>query len=397
MNDTTMNTPNASQSADTDPRQALGADALDEANRRASPRIAVASGFSPGLAAGVCGIALLGVFTFSSLSAQRTTAQSSQQALAAAPGNSAMTPGARPAQNPNIIPVGPPDPTPVLQKSGPPSSAMNTPDYAPNYGAMPRGAAFNAMATGPAPIDPRVAARLQSPTLVVDLSKTAAAANAAAAEAGNPMKNGAQGLGRTISGEERSIARAGQLGNTSHLVPEGTVVAGTLETAINSDLPGHVRAVVSRDVMGFDGRLVLIPKGSRLVGQYQSGLAVGQSRTFIVWERLIRPDGVSVALASPGTDSLGRAGVSGKVDNHFMRRFGAAVLLSVIEAGGRAAAASNGNFVIAGGAGNAASAAGAGLQNDLSIPPTIKVRQGTAIRIFLNRDLDFSSLYSSKR
>jgi type IV secretory pathway VirB10-like protein len=394
MIDAPMNIQNTSQAADIDPRQALGADALDEANRRASPRIAVASGFSPGLAAGVCGIALLAVFTFSSLSAQRTTAQSAQQNVAAVPGASTIAPGAQPVRNPNIIPVGPPDQAPVLQKPGPPSSPMNTPNYAPNYGSVvPPGA----MATGPVPIDPRIAARLQSPALVVDLSKTAAAANAAAAEAGNPMKNGAQGLGRTISGEERSIARAGQLGNTSHLVPEGTVVAGTLETAINSDLPGHVRAVVSRDVMGFDGRLVLIPKGSRLVGQYQSGLAVGQSRTFIVWERLIRPDGVSVALASPGTDSLGRAGVSGKVDNHFMRRFGAAVLLSVIEAGGRAAAGRNGSIVIAGGAGNATSAVGAGLQNDLNIPPTIKVKQGTAIRIFLNRDLDFSSLYSSKR
>ncbi len=386
---------NTPLTGDVDPRQAMDAEVLDEANRRASPRITVASGFSPGLGIGICGIALLGFFTFSSLSAQRTTAHSAQQSLTPASSNAAV-PGTHPVNNPAIIPVGPPDPAPVLQKAGQAPVNSNGPVYNPSYGAQT--AIANPMSpSGPAPIDPRVQARLQSPALVVDLSRTAAAANAAAAEAGNPMRNGAQGLGKTISGEERSAARAGHLGNTAYLVPEGTVVAGTLETAINSDLPGHVRAVVSRDVMGFDGRLVLIPKGSRLVGQYQSGLTVGQSRTFIIWERLIRPDGVSVALASPGTDSLGRAGVGGKVDHHFMRRFGAAVLLSVIEAGGRAAAASSGNIVIAGGAGNMAGTAGAGLQNDLNIPPTIKVKQGAAIRIFLNRDLDFSSLYSGKQ
>ncbi|MGQ4828530.1 TrbI/VirB10 family protein, partial [Enterococcus faecalis] len=79
----------------------------------------------------------------------------------------------------------------------------------------------------------------------------------------------------------------------------------------NSDLPGFVRAVVSRDVTGFDGNRVLIPAGSRLIGQYRSGLAAGQSRAFVIWTRMIRPDGVSVALGSPVTDTLGRAGLGG--------------------------------------------------------------------------------------
>ena len=356
----------------TDPRQALGSDALAEANRRASPQITVASGFTPGMAAGLCGIGLLGIITFSSLAAQRGTTQQSAgtQAIAGA----AAFPGA--ANGRAIIPVRQPDQPPVLLRA---------------EGAVAAGGpAFGPMPAGAMPVDPALLARMQSPALVIDLSRNAAAANAASAAA--LAKPNAQGLGQTIAGEERNAARAGRLGNAAFTVAEGTVLAGTLETAINSDLPGHVRAVVSRNVTSFDGSRILIPKGSRLVGQYQSNLTVGQKRTFIIWERLIRPDGVTIALASPGTDSLGRAGVTGKVDSHFIRRFGAALLLSVIDAGSRAVTAGSGNVVIAGGGGNVAGTVGAGLQNDVNIPPTIKVAQGTAIRIFLNRDLDFSDV-----
>ncbi len=371
------------QNTDSDPRQAMDADALAQANRRASPQIAVASGFTPGLAAGVCGIALLGVITFSSLSAQRNNmpqqnGQSSAANMAAAQG------AARNANGQYVIPVRPPEQPPVLVKA--------------DNGMPPMGQSFPSMpviATAVKSIDTVMLARLQSPVIAVDLSRNASAA--LDAKAASAAKANAQGLGQSIAGEERSTARAGRLGNASHMVPEGTVLAGTLETAINSDLPGHVRAVVSRNVTSFDGSQILIPKGSRLVGQYQSNLTVGQKRTFIIWERLIRPDGVTIALASPGTDSLGRAGVTGKVDSHFIRRFGAALLLSVIDAGGRAISAGSGNVVIAGGAGGAASAAGSGLQNDVNIPPTIKVAQGTAIRIFLNRDLDFTDVGSASQ
>ncbi len=361
--------------ADRDPRQAMDGDTLAEANRRASPQLSVASGFTPGMVAGFCGVALLGVITFSSLAAQRNAAQ----AYASQPGIAAAVPG-RPGtvNGQNIIPVRPPEPPPVL---------LRAENGAPGYLAPPAG--FN----GVKPIDTARLARLQSPVLAVDLSRNSTPAAAAAT---GKVNANAQGLAQSIAGEERGAARAGRLGNSAFTVPEGTVLAGTLETAINSDLPGHVRAVVSRNVTSFDGSQILVPKGSRLVGQYQSNLAVGQKRTFIIWERLIRPDGVTIALASPGTDPLGRAGVTGKVDSHFMRRFGAALLLSVIDAGSRAISAGSGNVVIAGGTSGVASAAGATLQNDVNIPPTIKVAQGTAIRIFLNRDLDFSDIGSAK-
>lgn len=360
----TMTEPNTNQ----DPRQNMAEDALAEANRRASPQLSVASSFTPALAAGVCGIALLGVITFSSLAAQRgNNGQQQPTAPAAVAAN---------ANGQYVIPVRSTDQPPVLLKAG---VAMQPSE--PSMAPMPFGSGAAQY------VNPATIARLQSPVLAVDLSgKSAPSATASIA------KPSAQGLAQSIAGDQRDAARAGRLGNAAFMVPEGTVLAGTLETAINSDLPGHVRAVVSRNVTSFDGSRILIPKGSRLVGQYQSNLAVGQKRTFIIWERLIRPDGVTIALESPGTDSLGRAGVTGNVDSHFLRRFGAALLLSVIDAGSRAVSAGSGNIVIAGGAGGAASAAGSGLQNDVNIPPTIKVPQGTAIRIFLNRDLDFSDV-----
>ncbi len=95
-------------------------------------------------------------------------------------------------------------------------------------------------------------------------------------------------------------------------VTQGTLIPAVLETAINTDVPGYVRAVVSQDVRSFDGRRVLVPRSSRLIGQYQSGLQAGQKRAYVIWTRLIRPDGVSVALASPGTAFDGQRRPSGQ-------------------------------------------------------------------------------------
>ena len=83
------------------------------------------------------------------------------------------------------------------------------------------------------------------------------------------------------------------------------MIKGILETAISSDLPGNVRATTTEDVYSFDGRRVLIPKGTMLTGEYRSGLNRGQSRIFIVWTRMLRADGVSLMLGWTGTDSLG--------------------------------------------------------------------------------------------
>ncbi|TIO93158.1 MAG: TrbI/VirB10 family protein, partial [Mesorhizobium sp.] len=166
------------------------------------------------------------------------------------------------------------------------------------------------------------------------------------AEAGNGDLGGEDGQGLTVAGEDRNSkylaavssiadrrAKATQIKRIDAMIPEGTLIPGILETAINSDLPGQIRAITSQDVYSFDGRRVLIPTGTRLIGEYQSEVTRGQKRIFVIWTRLIRDDGVSVRLSSIGTDSLGRSGLTGIVDNKWRERFGSAIMLSVVGAG----------------------------------------------------------------
>jgi len=170
-------------------------------------------------------------------------------------------------------------------------------------------------------------------------------------------------------------------------VTQGTLIPAVLETAIDTDVPGFVRAVVSADVRSFDGVRVLVPRSSRLIGQYRSGLTAGQKRAYVIWTRLIRPDGVSVNLASPAIGFGGETGLAGKVDSHFFERFGSAMLLSVV--GGLSALGSNGASVVVGGGQSAAAAA---IGQTGQIGPTIRIRQGEPVRVFTARDLDFSKV-----
>lgn len=253
-------------------------------------------------------------------------------------------------------------------------------------------------------------ARFRSKLVVVD--------NPGSAGAGS--LTGGDGEGLTVAGEDRSskfLAAASRIGDRSArarkieridaLVPEGTLIPGILETAIVSDLPGQVRAIVSQDVYSFDGRRVLIPTGTRLIGEYQSEITRGQTRIFVVWTRMLRDDGVSVRLNSIGADSLGRAGLTGRVDKKFRERFGAAILLSIV-GGGASYLTGYGSQTAAGDNDDARHAeelaretvartfsdmANQALGDSLRIPPTISVSQGERIFVFVRQDLDFSVMY----
>jgi len=252
--------------------------------------------------------------------------------------------------------------------------------------------------------------RFRSKLVVID--------NAASGTAGS--LTGGEGEGLTVAGEDRSskfLAAAASIGDRSAkarkieridaLVPEGTLIPGILETAIVSDLPGQVRAIVSQDVYSFDGRRVLIPTGTRLIGEYQSEVTRGQTRIFVVWTRMLRDDGVSVRLNSIGADSLGRAGLTGRVDKKFRERFGAAILLSVVGAGasyltGYGSRTATGDSEDAQRAEELAretlaqtfsDMANQALGDSLRIPPTISVSQGERIFVFVRQDLDFSAMY----
>jgi len=249
----------------------------------------------------------------------------------------------------------------------------------------------------PVATDPSLA--LHAPVMVVDQSTartTAADAPPLAAGPGHPAgQSGGSAEERfeaqVVSGGVET-ARASRLPDLRHTVPQGTMIPAVLETAINSDLPGSVRAVISRDVAGFDGAEVLIPRGSKLIGQYRSGMAYGQTRAFVVWSRILTPEGVSIDVGSPGTDPLGRGGLSGETDTHFFQRFGSSILLSVIPVALQAALQpSNSTEVIIGSPVQASSLASAAPQ-PANIPVTIKVMQGTPLQVFLVRDLDFGDV-----
>jgi len=243
------------------------------------------------------------------------------------------------------------------------------------------------------PVSAPAIAAAASPAMVIDNSAAPAGQTASTTTTTTPAKTGDS---KTAAGGDDNDQFALRVGGTSDVataepmrspsdtVTQGTLIPAVLETAIDTDLPGYVRAVVSRDVRSFDGSKVLIPRSSRLVGQYKSGLADGQTRAYVIWSRLIRPDGVSIALGSPAVDFSGISGLGGKVDSHFLKRFGSAVLLSVV---GGLSAIGNASVIVSGGQ----SAASVAAQNDTKIAPTVRVPQGQPIRVFTARDLDFST------
>ncbi|MEP1833871.1 MAG: TrbI/VirB10 family protein [Hyphomonas sp.] len=182
---------------------------------------------------------------------------------------------------------------------------------------------------------------------------------------------------------------AGRLANPSQTIPQGTVIPAVLETALDSTRPGGVRALVQRHISSFDGSQILIQRGSRLYGEYEADLSAGQKRANIRWTRLIRPDGVTIDLDSPASDPLGRAGVKGKVDSKFLQRFGGALLQSVLDIGvGVATREATGGVVVA----LPGSTQNVRIQETQEIRPTLKVRHGTSVSVFVARDLDFSTV-----
>ena len=121
--------------------------------------------------------------------------------------------------------------------------------------------------------------------------------------------------------------RAARLPNRHLIVTQGTAIPCVLETAMSSDVAGFVSCVVERDVMSDSGQVVLMEKGTQIVGEYRGNVRRGSKRMFVLWTRAKTPTGVIVALSSPATDALGRSGFDGEIDNHFFERFGGALLL----------------------------------------------------------------------
>lgn len=178
------------------------------------------------------------------------------------------------------------------------------------------------------------------------------------------------------------------------LLPKGAFIDCTLQTAIDSTLPGMTTCVTATDTFSADGTVVLLERGTTLVGETRGQVQQGQARLFVLWTEARTPSGVVVPLDSPGTDALGRAGLTGTVNTHFWQRFGAAILVSVIDGGVQAGiqATGNGGTVIVNPTTSEQVTTGV-LNSTINIPPTIAVPQGTRIEVLVARDVDFRSVY----
>ena len=186
--------------------------------------------------------------------------------------------------------------------------------------------------------------------------------------------------------------RASAFANRSTTVPQGYVIPAVLETGFDSTQPGFARAIVARDVRGFDGLNILIPRGSRLIGEYKAEVAAGQKRAIITWTRLIRPDGMTIAMDSPAVDTVGKGGIPASVNTHFFQRLTGALLQSAFSLGGTLAARSTGSVLVLPGANIAPPIQ---MQSG-DISPTLTVRPGKSISVFVAHDLDFSGAESSR-
>ncbi len=280
-----------------------------------------------------------------------------------------------PAPEPPVLPPVPSQPMVLpLQQPAPtrvePQRVIQQPTAAPPQPA-----------TTPTPPPARAAS---GSALMIDTSSAPAGGGSAA--------SGGERRGEDAASGKIAGARvgAGVLASRTLTVPQGTLIPAVLETALDSTLPGLARAVVSSDVRGFDGTRVLIPRGSRLIGEYGAAAESGQNRMLVNWLRLIRPDGVTIAIGSPAADPVGRGGIRAKVDSHFFERFSGAILQSALDVGVNLASRSSNSPVIVALPGTAGSIRQTVTPNQ--VRPTLKVKPATSISVFVARDLDFTGV-----
>lgn len=308
------------------------------------------------------------------------------------------------AEKPNLKP-----------QDGPPPLARPAIRYEPPPPPLPvQPAALSVPPLPPPPLPetpvaaPAQAAPRQPPRLLVYTATATGAGTAAAVGPGGP--DGAMPLsgvsGPPGSGQPAADAlaarlqptrlagvAAGLLRNQPYLLTTGTVIPCILQTAMDSTLPGFVTCVVPQDVLGKTG-LTLLDRGTRVVGEFRGGVRQGVERMFVVWTRAETPQGVVIALDSPGTDPLGRSGLDGEVDRHFWQRFGGALLLSFVDGAiqaGVAAASKEGTTTI--NTGQTQSVIAESLRGSIDLPPTLRKNQGEPVSVFVARDLDFSTVY----
>jgi type IV secretion system protein VirB10 len=362
-------------------------------DRELRPVVALPRSGIPGLAIALIAI-LIAIVLFFFLNGRRNeTVSSTQQegtdtaSFAAAP--SLVLPA--PAQSaPQLLYLPAPRPLIIIPTTratrsvtAPFASAQREPYFAPPLPApSPPGGQIVSLPSDLPP--PSAPVGSSEPALLGDIADNQGT-NLGAIATGGPALGGSSA---TRSGETPAV-RPTRLANSTNVMPTGTLIPGVLETPIDTSRPGLVRAIVSKDARGFDGRRVLVPRGSRLIGEFRGDVPSGQSRVLVNWTSLVRPDGVVIKLDSPAADALGGSGVPGTLHSYFLERFLGSAFQSALGVGQAILGARTQTTVVVGlpgSAGNVAQVIGAtpGPQ------PKITVKAGALINVFVAHDLDFS-------
>jgi type IV secretion system protein VirB10 len=207
-------------------------------------------------------------------------------------------------------------------------------------------------------------------------------------------------FGGQLPGSATPRATAAMLGNRSLILPKGTAFTCALKTKLVSATSGLVGCQVQRNVYSGDGRTLLIERGSHMDGEYRStAVRPGTVRVPVLWTRIRTPNGVTVDIESPGTGALGESGIDGYVDNRWVERIGAAMLLSLIDdsvkliASNQVGNGGDGTVVLSSTTSSPSKLAEKVLDSTINIPPLIYQNQGAIVGIYVARDVDFSSVY----
>jgi type IV secretion system protein VirB10 len=309
------------------------------------------------------------------------------------------------------LPALEPAPAPTVQPaSGPPSAdgeIRNVGDAPAAQGRAAPHADVRALTDHALPAEPGGEPRRYASAPVLARSAPAPKPNADALSAalhdstaatevppGAERDRGRGTLGDALQPTIVRAAEASLVATRRWLLPKGSFLDCTLETAIDSTFAGLTTCLLATDVYGADGRVVLMERGTKLIGETRSEVRSGQARVAVLWDEARTPTGVILTLASPGTDAVGRAGVPGTVDRHTGERFGAAILLSLLDAGvADVAARRQGSGAIVYNAQDSHDVATEVLRSTIAIPPTIRVAPGARLAVTVVRDIDFRSVY----
>lgn len=247
-----------------------------------------------------------------------------------------------------------------------------------------------------------------------DVAVAKATATSAAPSAGTgaaaPAPAPATGFAALYEPTVLSGRLASRLSDLTYLLTKGTSIPCGLKTAIDTTLPGLVVCQTTKDVYSANGKLLLIERGSKVFGEQKAALSQGQDRVFALWTRIDTPQGVSINIDSPITDSLGRSGAEAYVDTHFWERFGAAIMLSLLDGvnfniqspytigtpiGYITPSVSNGNASNSSNSGTSSnkSIAAEVLKNSINIPPTGNINAGVIVNVMVARDVSFQGVY----